>query len=177
MPDARTRDRQKYCSKAECKGASKAQRQRRWLSKPENRDYFRGPENVRRVEQWRKAHPKYWQRKRVVDEDALQEDLATEDLEDQGDNSELSISALQDDCLVQPALVVGLIANLTGSALQDDIAIAVRRIHAYGQRILGMWPGSRSPAEGDDRQTRIVFAASAADPPGVRLGGPPAGAP
>ena|GEM_PF-5548819 len=29
--------------------------QRRWLRKPENRDDFRGPDNVRRVRRWRRA--------------------------------------------------------------------------------------------------------------------------
>jgi len=28
-----------------------------WLNKPENKEHFRGPENVYRVQRWRKAHP------------------------------------------------------------------------------------------------------------------------
>jgi hypothetical protein len=39
--------------------------------------------------------------------------------------------------LAQPALVVGLIATLTDSALQEDIAEAVRRLQRKGQDILG----------------------------------------
>jgi len=56
-PDPRNVTRQKYCSTPGCRKASKAASQRRWLDKPENRDYFRGPENVRRVREWRAAHP------------------------------------------------------------------------------------------------------------------------
>jgi hypothetical protein len=37
--------------------------QKRWLQKPENQDYFRGSQNVQRVQRWRKANPGYWRRK------------------------------------------------------------------------------------------------------------------
>ena len=57
IPDHRNRERQKYCSAPECKRASKRARQQAWLSKPENRDYFRDAQNVKRVQDWRKAHP------------------------------------------------------------------------------------------------------------------------
>ena len=53
VPDYRNRGRQKYCSAPECQQASKRARQQRWLSKPENRDHFRGAENVQRVQEWR----------------------------------------------------------------------------------------------------------------------------
>ena len=49
-------------AKPGCRKASKADSQRRWLQKPENRDYFRGPEHVQRVQRWREAHPGYWRR-------------------------------------------------------------------------------------------------------------------
>jgi len=52
-PYYRNATRQKYCNKAECKKASKAESQRKWLNKPENSDYFRSHENVERVQQWR----------------------------------------------------------------------------------------------------------------------------
>jgi hypothetical protein len=38
---------------------------------------------------------------------------------------------------VQPALIIGLIANLTGSTLQDDIAATSRRFIDFGRDILG----------------------------------------
>ena len=62
VPDYRNRERQKYCSTPACQAASKRARQQRWLSKPENRDHFRGAENVQRVREWRAAHPGYWKR-------------------------------------------------------------------------------------------------------------------
>jgi hypothetical protein len=53
FPDYRNATRQHYCNKAECKKASKTESQRMWRNKPENADYFRGPENVQRMQQWR----------------------------------------------------------------------------------------------------------------------------
>ncbi len=41
-PDPRNVKRQKYCSQPECRKASKAASQKKWLEKPENQDYFQG---------------------------------------------------------------------------------------------------------------------------------------
>ena len=162
LPDARTRDRQKHCSAPECKRASKAWRQRRWLNNPAGRNYFREPDNVERVQQWRKAHPGYWRRKRPETKNALQDDCASQPLDRDEGKEQLSAVALQDDCLMQPALVVGLIANLTGSTLQGDIALTIRKMHAYGQNILGIVPGMQSQGGQRDRQTSVVSGARAA---------------
>jgi hypothetical protein len=54
-PDPRNVRHQRYCCQAACRQASKAASQRRWLSQPENQDYFRGAENVARVQRWRGA--------------------------------------------------------------------------------------------------------------------------
>jgi len=59
-PDPRSKDRQRFCSKPACKKASKAWRQARWRSKPENRTYWHGEKEVERVRQWRDANPGYW---------------------------------------------------------------------------------------------------------------------
>ena len=56
IPDPRNAKRQKYCHKSECRKASKAASQRHWLQKPENQDYFCGPDNVKRVQLWREAN-------------------------------------------------------------------------------------------------------------------------
>ena len=44
-PDPRNRRHRRYCSAPDCRKASKAVSQARWLSKPQNRDYFCGPEH------------------------------------------------------------------------------------------------------------------------------------
>ena len=56
-PDPRNLRHQRYCSAKECRRASKAASQRRWLAKAENRDYFSGPEQVARVRIWPGAPP------------------------------------------------------------------------------------------------------------------------
>ena len=48
-PAPRNIGRQHYCSQPPCRQASKAASQRRWLRKPQNRDYFSGPAHVERV--------------------------------------------------------------------------------------------------------------------------------
>ena len=62
LPDPRTRHQQQFCSDRPCQKASKKVSQERWRAKPENRDYWRGPEHVERVRAWREAHPWYWKR-------------------------------------------------------------------------------------------------------------------
>ena len=57
VPDYRNRGRQKYCSSAACQAIRQQASQQGWLSHPENRDYFRGADNVKRVQQWRAEHP------------------------------------------------------------------------------------------------------------------------
>ena len=146
VPDYRNVDRQRYCSKPPCQQASKADSQRRWLQKPENHDHFRGPDNVKRVQLWRQEHPGYWRRKPPQASkapDALQETWTTQEVPSQLVSETLETSqqdALQDSFFLQPAVFVGLIAQLTGLALQDDIASMVRRLQQLGRDILDRSP-------------------------------------
>jgi hypothetical protein len=174
-PDPRTRDRQKHCSQPECKRASKAWRQRRWLSKPENKEYFSGPQSAARVKQWRAEHPGY-RRKRPKTESALQDDCCAQSVDQQTDNARFNPLVLQDDCSLQNPLVVGLIASLTGSVLQDDIAVFIRRTHAYGQQILGLAPGMENGGCDEDQQTVTMPRAGSPGSRPVQLGGSSAGA-
>ncbi|OQW95436.1 MAG: hypothetical protein BWK77_07430 [Verrucomicrobia bacterium A1] len=140
-PDYRNRRHQEYCTKTECRRASKRARQTKWRASPKGCDYFQGPENVARVQQWRTAHPQYWRRQGRVSGDALQDDCVVQPTGVQEVGSILMRDALQDVCSLQPALLVGLVSSLTGSALQDDIAGSLRRFQARGQEILGMGLG------------------------------------
>jgi hypothetical protein len=78
--DARNAGHQKYCSKADCRKASQAASRRAWLAKPENQDYFRGPEHVARVQAWRGEHPGYWRRARGASGAGAQPALALQDV-------------------------------------------------------------------------------------------------
>ena len=48
-PDPRNVRHPRYCSEPACRKVSKAASQAHWLSKPQNRNYFQGPEHVERV--------------------------------------------------------------------------------------------------------------------------------
>jgi len=127
---------QRYCSKPACRKASKTARQRRWLAQPQNQDYFRGPYNVARVRDWRAAHPGYWRRPRTKPVVALQDDCCTQTVDLPRESARFLPAALQDVFLAQPAVLVGLIAHITDSVLQDDIARSTQRLLQLGQDIL-----------------------------------------
>src|SRR6516225_1107761 len=111
-PDPRNRHHQRYCSVPTCRAASKAASQARWLAAAENQGYFRGPVNVARVQAWRSCHPGYWRKRRRAG------------------------TALQDVLTAQPAVLIGLIAHIVGTPLQDDIVRTPDRLLRLGQDIL-----------------------------------------
>src|SRR3990172_6920611 len=135
-PDARNLRHQRHCPKSACRKASKATSQRRWLAQAANRDYFRGSINVARVQAWRAAHPGYWRRPGVRRGTALQEDSSAQRVETHSDSDLFAPAALQEVLAAQPTVLIGLIAHLTDSALQEDIARASRRLLQLGQDIL-----------------------------------------
>jgi len=163
-PDLRNLRHQKYCSKPQCRKASKAASQRCWLGKTENRDYFRGPENVQRVQAWRQAHPGYWQRRRTKTDSVLQEDSLAQSVETQGESDILNGLALQELSSNQPSVLVGLIANLTGSALQDEIAETVRQLLKLGGDILNSKGGHHA------HQASVMPVTGTPDSRSVQLG-------
>lgn len=157
QPDYRNRSHQEFCSKSDCRRASKAVSQARWLRKTENRDYFRGPENTRRVQEWRKAHPGYW-RKKSAGADAGQAPAAQPSGPEQSAQSSCNVPpqssrALQDVCLLQDPVVIGLISMMTGSTLQEDIASTARKLQARGRDILGLGASGRTPSSHDYQTT------------------------
>ena len=136
IPDPRNIKRHKYCRKPDCRKASKAASQRRWLAKPENRDYFCGPDNVKRVQLWREANPGYWRGRRKNNNDALQDRLNPQPIENNTDNAQFLNDALQDLLIAQPPVLLELIANFTDNALQDDIAMTFKRLQKLEQDIV-----------------------------------------
>lgn len=146
VPDPRNRGRQRYCRLAPCRQASKQASQRRWLAEPQNRDYFRGPENVARVRAWRQAHPGYARKEKPAPS------ASRESSETQAPAPQPVAPAgglvpppplqdpcppLQDLCRAQEPLLVGLVSSFIGSPLQDDIVAHLHRLVARGREILG----------------------------------------
>ena len=62
LPQAHNAYHQRYCTRTECRSASKRVSQRRWVLK--NRDHYRGRYNVQRVQSWRASHPDYTRHRR-----------------------------------------------------------------------------------------------------------------
>lgn len=134
-PDPRNRRHQRYCSEEPCRAASKAASQARWLSQPENQDYFRGKAAVDRVRAWRSQHPGYW-RKRPRSGAPLQDVLTEQVIESTSKEGDSAGPPLQDVLSAQPAVLIGLIAHIAGVELQDDIAVAAGRLLRLGNDIL-----------------------------------------
>ena len=140
-PDPRNRHHQRYCAAPSCRAASKAASQARWLAAPENQDYFRGPVNVARVKEWRSRHPGYW-RKRRCTRVALQELSLAQAVDSKTKKANFASLPLQELSLAQPAVLIGLIAHITGSPLQDELARTTDRLLRLGQDILATSMGS-----------------------------------
>jgi len=140
-PNPRNRSRQRYCSEPDCRAASKAASQAKWRQSEAGATYFCGPEHVERVRQWRLVHPGY-SRDQVRSKKPLQDLVEPQHPTVENINSDLDLSALQDPLAAQLPLFVGLIAQLTGSTLQDDIARTVRALQTRGADVLGpKWAG------------------------------------
>jgi hypothetical protein len=148
--DVRNRGRQKYCPKPECQRESKVASQRRWLQK--NRNYFRDTENAARVRRWQQAHPGYWRnttryRRRTLQDSFPRNHLILQDNSAIGERVRApAVSPLQEALHAPGPLLIGLIATLVDSPLQDDIAQTSRRLLQLGQDIL-------TGANHDDPQT------------------------
>ena len=160
-PDHRNVRHQRYCSKPACRKESKAQSQRRWLQSPESQNYFRGPENCQRVKDWRKRNPGYWRKKKSLTQGPLQEVFQTQPSQNEALTFKRVPDALQDLFSMQPAVVVGLISMMTGSALQEDIVSTVGVLVRKGRDILGMNPGSETTRPNDENQTTSLSATAA----------------
>ena len=159
-PDPRNRRHQRYCSATACRAASKVASQARWLSTLENQGYFRGPVNVARVQAWRSRHPGYWRKARHAGT-ALQDLSTAEAIGSAIETANLARPPLQEILLAQPAVLIGLIAHIVGTPLQDDIVRTTDRLLRLGQDILATsaaWTATPAPdcGAGGDR-LRDVF--------------------
>jgi hypothetical protein len=133
FPDYRNAYHQRFCPSAACQHASKRASQRKWLRKPENRGYFREPDNLDRIRDWRRLHPDYWRTvKHRCQEPAEPHPAPAPELE------EISGQArtLQDLCQEKIPVFTELISRLSGCALQEDIARLAAQVVKEAQCIL-----------------------------------------
>jgi len=134
-PDPRNLRHQRYCAEPACRSASKAASQQRWLAKPDNQSYFRDAAHVSRVQAWRASHPGY-ARQAPSTPSGLQDDSLCQVPEPITETGKFVSAPLQEIIAGQPAVLIGLIAHIAGSPLQEDIAFATRRLLQLGRDIL-----------------------------------------
>lgn len=153
-PEPRNRGRQSFCTKPDCRQASKRHSQAKWLSQPANADYFKGSANTERVRQWRARHPGYWKRSgqpRAPRAQISGQEKRPETSDHQTLNPTSNPVALQDPCpppLQDPLfayhpVLVGLVALHLGSALQEDIRPQMALLAQNGLAILRHGAGGR----------------------------------
>ncbi len=126
VPDKYNERHQRYCSMLECRRASKAASQRRWLAR--NRDYFRGPVHCTRVRNWRACHPYYWRRCR-----------------------RRPSSALQDLAFSQHLAAAALASHLRGGPPQELIGTRLEELYINGQKLLPVWAASEDRLQPESR--------------------------
>jgi len=155
-PHPRNAYHQQFCSKTECRAASKRASQQKWCRK--NPSYFRGDLYVKKTQAWRRKHPGYWRKeggeRDTGPPDALQDLLSTQGFDNKGVtilrnclHEEIS-RPLQDLLTAQGHALVGLTAMISGEPLQEDIARVLAVCYDRGQRIGGMAPWMKR--EGDE---------------------------
>ena len=181
-PDPRNRWHQKYCSAPACQQASKRASYWHWAHSALGRRYARRPEHTGHVRDWRAAHPRYWNRRRKKPV-ALPDVLIPQPLVPSEDKSKLigappTISvalpdersspasncdalkplALPDLLFTQSPAWIGLIAQLIGGALPDDIASFTRRAILLGRQIQGQSVTPRRLSGADEEASSLPSA-------------------
>jgi hypothetical protein len=178
--DRRNVLRQKYCSVPACQKASKRASQARWLSRPENADYHKGPVAAARVAEWKKANPELVAGQRARKAAVVQDIYIVQAIELKQELSIFSNPAesspepesavVQDFITVQPLVVIGLIAHFFNILVQEDMVSTTRRLQQLGEDIAN----GRSP-DGCAKAGNLS-GASAACAGAVQLGGSAPGA-
>lgn len=102
---------------------------------------------MERVRLWREDHPGYWRKRKKKSAGTLQDVFPNQAPDPkpvaEADPQDLFRRTLQDLCLAQTPLLVGLLSQLVDSPLQEDIVLFARRMVAKGQDLLDI-PSGRS---------------------------------
>lgn len=119
VPSKYASTRQVVCGHPCCRKAAKKERQANWVAR--NSDYFRGPENVERVREWRRENPGWRERQKSASKKSSPEAESC-------NTPEAGVERLQDLVpVVQDPVLVGFMSFVTGSVLQDEVQ------NLYGQ--------------------------------------------
>jgi hypothetical protein len=144
VPDFRNVRHQRFCHAPECRCVSKRVSQRRWLRNPDNRNHFCGSGEVRRVREWRSAHPGYWRtpRKRCALSQGSKPTKA--ETSEPAATPATEAGTLQDYCRSRTPMLTALISGLSGCTLPEDIAGCAAQLVSTAQCILSRCQSSFS---------------------------------
>jgi hypothetical protein len=178
-PHPRNAAHQRYCLAPPCRAASKRASQQKWHRR--NPGYFHGPDYVKKVQAWRRAHPWYWRKGAAggvpADPRALQDVILSQTVEEETvRTSRNQISRpLQEIVLAQSHALVGLASMISGEALQESLAGVLSACYERGQRIGGSVPWMQPQEVKHERARTDCAAATAPHSAAVQLGGSPSG--
>jgi hypothetical protein len=88
------------------------------------------------VRAWQASHPGYWKRRRGK-KSVLPELCFAQASEGQADRGKAVRGVLPEILTAQPPVVIGLIAQMKGSVLPEDIAVMTGRLIARGRALMG----------------------------------------
>ena len=138
IPNKFASARQTVCTAPGCHRSAKKTRQADWQAR--NPEYFRGPENVERVRQWRQQNPD-WRKKQHTARAARQAKSSSR--AKSCNTAGADPKRLQDLAPdAQTALLVGLAAVISGSVLQDEVHGTILECLRRGGELLRPMPGA-----------------------------------
>jgi len=123
--------RHRFCALPACRRAGHARARARWLKQNGGKAYHRGRASIERVQDWRRAHPRYWRRGRKSNSANAMRSLIAKAVA-----AAIGNDALQETIDMPLALVVGLVSRITKSTLHETIAKEVGRLMLRGHEIL-----------------------------------------
>jgi hypothetical protein len=128
------------------------------------------------VRQWRAKNPGYWKRHAKAPV-ALQEILIPQVSDDEPVERTISLPPLQDFVASQDPLVLGLIAHLIDSPLQENVEQATLRLLQKGRNILDLRSGMKTKGNTyADQKTSPVRGTTPTGSGSIQLGGSTTGA-
>lgn len=143
VPDKYNYHVQSYCSKSECRHASRIASRRNYRRKDTNRTPEKRKKESKRIKKWQKTHPDYKNRqknaKKKSEEPVLRDIAPTENLILR-DIAQLQkavslIPILQNKITYYQCVTAGLASSLSGECLRDIIGGQLDRYYDIGNRL------------------------------------------
>ncbi len=134
-PDKYNYHHQKYCSRTECRRASRRQSSNKYREKKSRDLSYRQSESNRAKDWYSKHSLKVKNRKKsckkVSSKEVLRDFAQVEKIQ-------IDISVLRDFANLQSIILQGVISQLTGCGLRDDISNYIRRMYDRGREVSGV---------------------------------------